>query len=481
MHCFPGFYPDLDALQNSDLVRAQVLNAISELVVYQDTDQRIIWVNKAATESAGSKLEEMQGRHCYEVWHQRIEPCVNCPVCKAMESGQPEKAEIISPDGRAWLIRGYPVKDNGIEVLGAVEVTLEITQRKQAEQALRESEDRYKTLIQTSPDAVTVTDIGGRITYVSHQTLKLHGFRRKEELLGRQFSDLIAPESRAQAIIYLRKTVKEGLTRNLEYALLKENGDRFIGEIDTAVVKDAQGSPQTFISVTRDITDRKETQLQLEASVKEKEYLLQEIHHRVKNNLQVISSILDMGRMRTEDPEAVDLITNARSKIQSMAFIHSQLYRSDRFDQIEMGAHIRELLRYLSSVYSTVGAVTCHVDIDEVYLSLTQAIPCALVVNELISNAFKHAFSNGRKGTIEISMEIAAGNTVQISVKDDGAGPGEKFDLAAVDSLGLKLVRNLVERQLKGSIKLIQKQYTEFLIRFPLLIQEEKDGKGPDR
>jgi PAS domain S-box-containing protein len=476
-----GRDPDLQALQNSDFVRAQVLNAISELVVYQDTDHRIIWVNNAAIESVGSEIEDIRGRHCYEVWHQRIEPCLNCPVSKSMETGQPHKAEISSPDGRIWLVRGYPVKDDGGDVLGAVEVALEITQRKQAEQALRESEDRYKTLIQTSPDAVTVTDIGGRITYVSHQTLKLHGFRRKEELLGRQFADLIAPESRAQAIIYLHKTMKEGLTRNLEYTLLKKNGNRFIGEIDTAVVKDAQGNPQTFIAVTRDITDRKEVQVQLEASVKEKEYLLQEIHHRVKNNLQVISSILDMSRMRTDDSEAVDLITNARSKIQSMAFIHSQLYRSERFDQIEMGTHIRELLRYLTTVYSAPGAVSCHVDIDEVFLSLTQAIPCALVVNELISNAFKHAFTNEGEGTIEVSMEIAAGSTVQIRVRDDGVGTGDDFDLAAVDSLGLKLVRNLVERQLKGSIQLIQKQYTEFLIRFPLLIQEEKDGKGPDR
>jgi PAS domain S-box-containing protein len=473
--------PDLETLQNSDHVRALVLNSISELVVYQDTDQRIIWVNRAAAESIDSMVGEIRGRHCYEVWHQRIEPCVGCPVSKAMETGRPEKAEISSTDGRIWLVKGYPVRGNGGRVLGAVEVTLEITKRKKAEQALRESEERYRSLIQTSPDAVTVTDIGGRITYVSHQTLNLYGFRRKEELLGRQFADLIAPESRAQAIIYLRKTMKEGVTRNLEYKLLRKNGDRFIGEIDTAVVKDAQGNPQTFIAVTRDVTDRKEVQTQMEASVREKEYLLQEIHHRVKNNLQVISSILDLSRMRIDDPKAVDLITNARSKIQSMAFIHSQLYRSKHFDQIEMGEHIRELLRYLTAVYNTEGAVSCHVDIEDVYLSLTQAIPCALVMNELISNAFKHAFTDKRGGTIEVSMTVAAGSTVVISVKDDGAGAEADFDLTGVNSLGLKLVRNLVERQLKGSIKLARKKYTEFLIRFPLLSQEEKNGKGPDR
>jgi two-component sensor histidine kinase len=214
-------------------------------------------------------------------------------------------------------------------------------------------------------------------------------------------------------------------------------------------------------------------QEKLESSIKEKEYLLQEIHHRVKNNLQVISSILDMSRLRTQDPTAVGLITNARSKIQTMAFIHSQLYRSERIDQIEMGSHTRELVRYLSSVYSGEGRITCHVEIGKVYLSLTQSIPCALVLNELISNAFKHAFVSQFQGIIEVSMEIAAGNAILLSVKDDGRGMPDDFDLARVESLGLKLVKNLIERQLKGSIKLQPLEYTEFCIRFPIFKSEE--------
>ncbi len=464
---------ELESLQKSDFLRAKILNAISELVVYLNTEQKIIWANKAAAESVNQSVAELGGKYCYAVWHSRNQPCVDCPVVKALETGIPQKAELTSPDGRTWLVRGYPVREKDQSLLGAVEVTLEITQRKLAEQALQESEERYKTLIQASPDAVTVTDIGGRITYVSPQILSLHGFKSKEELLGKKFFDLIAPPSRAQAILYLRKTLKEGVTRNLEYTLLKKNGDSFVGEIDTAVVRDSHGNPQTFIAVTRDITARKVVQEKLESSVKEKEYLLQEIHHRVKNNLQVISSILDMSRIRTQDPIAVGLITNARSKIQTMAFIHSQLYRSERFDRIEMGAHTRDLIRYLSSVYSVTGQVTCHVDIGKVYLSLTQSIPCALILNELISNAFKHAFVAQPQGTIEVSMAIAAGNAILLSVKDDGIGMPADFDLARVESMGLKLVKNLVERQLKGSIKLPPSGYTEFRIRFPIFKAEE--------
>ncbi|MBN1223711.1 MAG: PAS domain S-box protein, partial [Candidatus Aminicenantes bacterium] len=383
----------------------------------------------------------------------------------------PHKAEIASPDGRTWLIRGYPVVDPNGKMIGAVEVTLEITQRKQAEQALKESEERYKTLVQTSPDAVMVTDIAGKITYVSKQALQLYGFDHDQELLGRRFFDLIAPESRAKAVIYLHKTLKEGITRNLEYSLLRKNGQRFIGEINTSVAKDTAGNPSRFIATTRDITDRKEVQNQLEESIKEKEFLLQEIHHRVKNNLQVISSILDLSSLRIEDSKAIGLIEDARSKIQTMAFIHSQLYRSERFDRIEMGEHIRELINYLSTVYGEGKKINSHVDIAGVHLSLTQAIPCALVLNELISNAFKHAFKRGAKGTIEVSMARSGPGMIAMSVKDDGVGIRQDLDISKTNSLGLKLVRNLVEKQLKGKLKQKRAKYTEFVVEFP--IQEE--------
>ncbi len=461
------------SLERSESVKTLVLGAISELVVYQDLEQKIIWANHAATKSVGTSLSGLVGRTCYEVWHQRSSPCEECPIVKALATGNPQKTEIETPDGRVWLTRGYPVRGADHEIIGMVEVTLEITQRKRAEEALKESEAKYKTLIQTSPASVTVTDVAGKITYVSQQTLKLHGFKKESELIGKEFFDLIAPESRAQAIIYLRKTMKEGITRNLEYTLLRKDKERFIGEIDTAVILDNFGKPISFIATTRDITQRKHMQDQLEASIREKEFLLQEIHHRVKNNLQVISSILDMSGMRTEDPCALDLIENARSKIQTMAFIHSQLYRSEHFDQIEMGEHIGELLRYLKAVYAGGKDIRFHIDLSEVYLSLTQAIPCALVLNELVSNAFKHAFKRKQSGNIVIAMEVAAGNTVVVNVKDDGAGIPKNFELDSTKTLGLKLVRNLVERQLRGRIRLTRKKYTEFHITFPLGTKEE--------
>jgi len=342
-----------------------------------------------------------------------------------------------------------------------------------AEAEVRKSEEKFKALVKTSPDAVTVTDISGKITEVSQQTLKLHGFSHEKELIGKKFFDLIDPESKAQAIIYLHKTLKEGITQNLEYTLLKKDGKRFTGEINTSVIKDSYGNPEKFIAITRDITERKKADSQLKKSIREKELLLQEIHHRVKNNLQIISSLLDMSRLRINDKNANDIINNACTKIQSMAFIHSQLYKSERFDRIEMRTHIKELVSYLSEVYGGKKRISPYIEISDVYLSLTQAIPCALVLNELISNAFKHAFKNNREGIIEISMLEGSGR-INIYVRDNGVGISNNIDIYDTGSLGLKLVKNLVEKQLKGVIKVKQNKYTEFSVEFPLMEEEAK-------
>ncbi len=135
-----GWDSELESLKKSDLLRAKILSAISELVVYQNTQQQIIWANKAAAESVGKTIDELSGEYCYEVWYGRSQPCEDCPIVKVLETGTPQKAELASPDGRFWLVRGYPVREKDQRLLGVVEVALEITQRKLAEKALQESE-----------------------------------------------------------------------------------------------------------------------------------------------------------------------------------------------------------------------------------------------------------------------------------------------------------------------------------------------------
>ncbi|MGR3175542.1 MAG: sensor histidine kinase [Candidatus Scalindua sp.] len=204
----------------------------------------------------------------------------------------------------------------------------------------------------------------------------------------------------------------------------------------------------------------------IKASLKEKEALLREVHHRVKNNLQIISSLLDMSSMQTDNQETMDLFADSRNRVNAMALVHTQLYGSERFDKINMEKHIQELSRNLLQIYAMENTIVLDIKSNDMYFTVNQAIPCALVLNELITNICKHAYREGQKGMISISMQKSDDNTFLLRVKDDGVGIPEGFDIGKVKSLGLSLVRNLVYNQLKGKIDVRRNKGTEFLIEF---------------
>jgi len=219
----------------------------------------------------------------------------------------------------------------------------------------------------------------------------------------------------------------------------------------------------------RDITDRKHAEEKLVASLQEKEVLLREIHHRVKNNLQLISGLLDMTRMRSGDESTNEILTDMMLKIQTMAQIHTRLYESKQFGKVSLTGQIRDQIAGLSNIYSHKGhEISCELHSQDVFLPVDQAIPCALVVNEVLSNAYKHAFKGRKKGTIEISA-VQENDLIKITIRDDGIGLPIDFDISRSNSLGLKLIRTLVSHQLKGSLTLKSLNGTEMSMEFPVI------------
>ncbi|MGA7145468.1 MAG: sensor histidine kinase, partial [Desulfobacterales bacterium] len=197
------------------------------------------------------------------------------------------------------------------------------------------------------------------------------------------------------------------------------------------------------------------------------ELLVKEIHHRVKNNLQIISSLLDMRSMRSRDPEVCKVLEDAQTKIYNMALIHTQLYQSQPFDRINMERHVEDLFGYLLEVYAHMkNKIVTAIDCSNVFLPVTQAIPCGVIINELLSNVFKHAFTNRQNGKIEIYMKNSGDNGGVIKIKDNGIGIPKEMDIKRLDSLGLKLVVNLVHIQLKGKMEIRNNGGTEVTIRF---------------
>ncbi len=207
------------------------------------------------------------------------------------------------------------------------------------------------------------------------------------------------------------------------------------------------------ISLTQEIGERKHAEKELKTSLKEKELLLKEIHQRVKNNLQNVSSFLDMSNMQTENQEANTLLTDACARIQTMSLIHNELYRNDRFDKIDLVDHTRNLVDYLLQVHPANKSVSCSVHkVTDVYLTLTQAIPCSLALNEAVSNVFKHAFLEEQPGAIDITIG-KSNDLVSIIVRDNGIGIPAEIEIDRVESMGLKLIKNLVLKQLGGEMR----------------------------
>lgn len=299
--------------------------------------------------------------------------------------------------------------------------------------------------------------------------MQLHGFTQSQDLIGHKFFELVVPEERRKAMANFLKTLRQGMLKNIEYTLLKKDGTRFTGEINSTVIKDARNRPKLFIAITRDITERKLIEDELKSSLREKEVLLREVHHRVKNNLQVISGLLDLKSLQINSEEVRQMCQDARAEIHTLALIHEHLYQSRQFTHIEMGEYIRDLVNFLCQIYADkVQLVTPVLDYQKIYLTINQALPLAVIINEAISNVFKHAFHEGEEGTLEITLKKAPSSNVFIKIKDNGIGLPPDLNIQSTHTLGLRLMKNLVEDQLKGKFYLSQDKGTSILIQFSL-------------
>ncbi len=318
--------------------------------------------------------------------------------------------------------------------------------------ALSDSEERYRPLLNASPDGIAILDLEGRVLMASRMSLTMLGCAREAELTGRPITDFVVPEDREKARARLATMASSRPQGSGEYRGLRVDGSTFDIDVNAEFIKDANGTPIQIIVVVRDVTTRRQTEEAMATALKEKERLLKEVHHRVKNNLQIITSLLRIETTRAAEFATKQVLKDMQARILSMALLHETLYKSGHFGRVDLGAYLQQLAQqFFRAQTFTSGPVELQLDLLPVEIDIDQAIPCGLIVNELMTNSLKHAFPQGRSGFVRVRLTREENGPVTLTVSDNGIGLPKDFDSRRGTSLGLQLVTDLA-RQLSGEL-----------------------------
>ena len=331
---------------------------------------------------------------------------------------------------------------------------------------LQESKESLQAVLDSAGDTIIVNNADtGQIIHVNHRMIEMYGYSY-EEALAVDFKKLSLgepPFSQVEALEWFDKAREIG-PQTFEWMSRHKYGHTFWVEVKVnfAVI----GGGNRFVIVVRDITERKKKEETLRSSLAEKDVLLKEIHHRVKNNMQVISSLVDLQAEEVKDEAMCDVFRDVVHRVRSMAMVHEKLYQSEDFARVEFADYTRSLLGYLWRAQGTAKpGLDLEMDLHPVYLPVSEAVPCGLMLNELFTNALKHAFVGRSSGKVTVSLGSNAQRKVVLSVKDDGIGLPPEMDVEKAFSLGLRLVQ-ILAIQLHACVVTQTDHGTTFTITF---------------
>ena len=479
--------------ESEELFRAVAEAMPAEIIVYQG--DKFVYVNPFAETLTGYKSEELLKMNFWENTHPDY-------MKLAKERGRQRlKGEIVpnryelkylTKEGREkWVdysaalinYKGNPA------VLGTA---VDISAKKDAEEAFRKSDERYKAFIQQSSEGIYRIELEKsiqvslsveeqfeayfRYAYIAECNeimAKMYGFDRIEDLIGKRVEDLLVKND-PHNIEYMKNFVKDGY-RILDYESHEVDKNRKpIYFLNNAVGIVEDGKLVRVWGTQREITEMKLTEEKLKSSIFEKEILLKEIHHRVKNNLQIITSLLKLQTGYVKDKLALELFQESQNRVQSMALVHQKLYQSKDLGRIDFGDYSRTLVSHLSqSMGINVKFIQVKVNAENILLPIDTAIPCGLIINELLTNSIKHAFKNTKGGIVWVRV-YEKDNCNCIEVSDNGCGMPKNFQIKDSVSFGLKLVHTLTE-QIKGNLQIQKADGCLVKVCFPAKLDVKRE------
>ena len=372
--------------------------------------------------------------------------------------------KIDEPDKKWIEVQFTPIYLQGL-FSGWIYIFEDISHRKKAEDLIIKSEKKYRELADLLPQTVFETDINADLTFMNVYAFEMFGYSQEDIDNGLNILKLIVEEERPISRNKI-KNVLEGQVTGDEYTAQRRDKSLFpIMLYSNPIIND--DVHEGFRGIIIDISDLKNAEEKIFASLKEKEVLLQEIHHRVKNNMQIISSLLSLQANHTGSEEAAEVLNESRGRVKSMAMIHEKLYHSHNLSQLNIGEYLNNLVKHILSSYSSVSSrITSNVEVDDIYLNIDTALPMGLIVNELVSNCIKHAFKDGT-GCVNVNLSPDEEGYI-LTVSDNGVGLPEDIDPFESNSLGLKLVNSL-SIQLEGELEVLRDSGTSFILKFKKL------------
>jgi PAS domain S-box-containing protein len=481
-----------------------VLEDLYDALYVIDADGHIRFCNAALTRLTGYPMQAMLGRPSLDLYAPEDRPAVVDRRTRAFRGESVPRlleATLVRHDGARLPVELSltSLRREG-QVVRRVAVVRDVSASKQAETALRASEERFRLLVESVQDyAIYLLDPEGRVVTWNTGAERIKGYTAAE-VLGRPFSRFFPPDEqvRGTPARLLAQAAEDGHYVGEGWRVRKD-GSQFWASVVITALRQGDGRLRGFAKVTRDSTERRAAEqalaaanaqlerrvaertaelqaltTRLQASLDEREVLLKEIHHRVKNNLQVVTSLLALQEHTIDDPRLLTFFQESERRIHAMALVHETLYETNDLGLVNLGLYIPTLSAQLRRAYGVeADRVAVHQQGADVRLPLETAVPCGLILSELLSNCFKHAFPAGQTGAVTVTLTPEADH-IRLCVQDTGCGVPADLDVGNTQSLGFQLVNALTD-QLQGTLTLARDAGTTVTLTFPF-----PDGRGSE-
>lgn len=460
-------YNNLSSINESDNRFLKAFNSSPVAIALIHINGQIIDVNDEYLTLTGYKKKELYGKTTTEL-NITTSETIKALINEFKEKGRINdfKIEINMKSGEKRIVLGT---NEAITIDGEnfyLNYLYDITHMEEVRKLLIESEEKYREIFNNTRDIISLVSLSkeglpDKFLDMNEVGIEKLGYS-KEELLKMNPIEIMGSDETNESL-KLAWEKRQKYQYELEGYNITKDGKQFPVEISSHIFK-LKGEP-VILAVTRDITQRKKSELDLKSSLKQKEALLREVHHRVNNNLQIITSLLNLQSSKLEDGKSRDILMTSQSRIKSMAMIHDKLYKSQDLDSINIKNYLKEYISDIFSLYEVDrNIINYQMDVEDLNLGIDTAIPLGLVINELVINIIKYAFPKGRKGNINIEFNLKD-DIYTLIISDDGVGLPDNINPNNTETLGLQMANSLIS-QLEGTMEFSKDNGTKFKIIF---------------